>query len=479
MGINKIIALRPMTSGPPSRDATGLAMASDVTLLFLALILSSCGPSPLPNRWVEPRPLAQAKPTWLPPIDDTTTASNSTPPNPPSIPASLTLRDAIALTLLHSPELAAFGWNVRVAEARVVQAGLGPNPRVIYNRNNLDGPDGGDLFEHQTVRLSQVIELAAKRDKRVAVARATQRLRTWDYEDKRLELISKMAQSHISVIAAQQRLALAQRAVRLAENVYGIVSQRVEAGVAASAELDKAAVQSSLQHIGLARARERLIAERTKLVSIWGGHLATFTHAVGALDDPLDVPEPGRLLQLANEHPRIARWADEIKQRQRAIDLARAQATPDVTASAGVRHFPNADTDDVAALVEISVPLPLVKRNQGRILEARYQLAATRAKQKNAEALLHTEIRTAHSDLKSAIFTATTLRTQTLSSAHSAFDAAQNAFQNGKSDYLNVLDAERTLIEVERKLINARQDSQSAATRLESLTAAPLERRLD
>jgi len=122
---------------------------------------------------------------------------------------------------------------------------------------------------------------------------------------------------------------------------------------------------------------------------------------------------------------------------------------------------------------------PLLERNQGRILEARYQLAATRAKQKNAEALLHTEIRTAHSDLTSAIFTATTLRSETLPSARSAFDAAQNAFQNGKSDYLNVLDAERTLIEVERKLINARQDSQSAATRLESLTAAPLERRLD
>jgi hypothetical protein len=42
----------------------------------------------------------------------------------------LTLARALALTLEHSPELSAFSWDIRSAEARIIQAKLIPNPEI-------------------------------------------------------------------------------------------------------------------------------------------------------------------------------------------------------------------------------------------------------------------------------------------------------------------------------------------------------------
>jgi cobalt-zinc-cadmium efflux system outer membrane protein len=152
--------------------------------------------------------------------------------------------------------------------------------------------------------------------------------------------------------------------------------------------------------------------------------------------------------------------------------LAWADGVPDVTAGAGARFFP--DAGEQAAVVELSAPLPVFDRNQGRVLEARYMLGRAVAQQRAAEADIERELAAAHADAASAAFALRTLRDQTLPAARAAFEAAKEAFANGRTDFLDVLDAERTLVEVERQLIDARQTQQSAAATLEGLIAAPL-----
>ena len=460
---------------PGILDRCLLAFPSSALILF-SLLLTSCGPSPLAEPWVKPRLLSEATPTWRPPCLAGPVGDRNTWPTPSApLPDALTLRHAIALALLHSPELAAFAWDVRAAEARAVHAGLSPNPRLGYSAANLDGPDGGDLFVHQTIRLSQVLELGGKRDKRLRLAQVDQRIAAWDYETKRLEVVTRVAQRHVAVIAVQQRLAAAERTLRLAEQVHAIVRQRVEAGVTAAAELDKATVRLSLERIGLSREREGLAAARQSLASTWGGRDVAFAEAVGNLDDSIPVPSPDHLFSLAQNHPRVARWVDEIEHRRRAVEMAKANGVPDITAGVALRHFPDADADDIAALVELSMPLAVIDRNQGRILEARYKLAKARAVKQSEDASLRADLAAAHARLASSVFAVRTLRDEALPSARSAFQAAKDAFENGKTDYLNVLDAERTLVDVERQLIDARASRQASAARLEGLLATPLE----
>ena len=401
------------------------------------------------------------------------TARDEPLPHPQTPRETLTLSESIALALLHSPTLSAYGWEVRAAEARAIQAGLSPNPRMGYSAENLGGPDGDALFMRQTVRLSQVIELAGRRRKRVRLAQVDQRLKAWDYEARRIEVVTQVARRHVGAVAARQRVELAERTLRLVTQVHEIVNQNVEAGVVPTAERDKAVVRVSIERIALDRTRHQLAAARQSLASTWGGEQPKFERAVGDLGERPMVPDIEKLFPLARNHPRLARWPDEIEQRRRAVALARSKAVPDVTAGAGVRHFP--DANDVAAVLELSVPWPLIDRNQGRILEARYALARATALQREAEAALREDLATAHADLASSSFALTTLGEQTLPAAKAAFKAARDGFENGTTDFLNVLDAERTLVDVERRLIDARERYQSSAATLEGLTATPLE----
>ena len=54
----------------------------------------------------------------------------------------LTLADALARTFRRSPELAAFAHDERATEARVLQAGIRPNPEASLNVENFAGTRG-------------------------------------------------------------------------------------------------------------------------------------------------------------------------------------------------------------------------------------------------------------------------------------------------------------------------------------------------
>ncbi len=71
----------------------------------------------------------------------------------------ITLRKALALALMHNPELKAFSWDVRVSEARQLQASLWPNPELGVEVEDVGGSgelSGFDAAE-TTIQLSQLI----------------------------------------------------------------------------------------------------------------------------------------------------------------------------------------------------------------------------------------------------------------------------------------------------------------------------------
>ncbi len=441
-----------------------------VTLLT-PVMLAACTFSPLTDERIEYRPRTDAQPVQYP--------QNGAQPGPGesarvgAIVNGLALHQAIALTLLHSPDLADFAYNVRAAEAHVLQAGLGPNPQVRTSIENLGGPDdAGNTFKRTTVVLSQVIELAGKRRKRLSLADSSQRLAMWDYEDQRLQVVTEVTRRYIAVVAAQLRVEQALRSTRTVEKMQTIVNQRAAAGVIPTSARDKALVRVSVEGIELDRLTQQLEAARQTLAASWSGTTSDFGPADGTFPASTALPDKQVLLERARRHPRLARWADEYQHRQHALSLAQAYGVPDLSIGAGVRHFPNAD--DTAALIQFTVPLALFDRNQGHVLESRFKFAQADAQKKAAQADLQEEIARAYADAHSAQYAIQTLDGETLSAARSAFESAQEAFRMGQTDYLSVLDAERTLVNIQRQRIDALELFHTSVTSLEGLSGTPL-----
>ncbi|MFC1461084.1 TolC family protein, partial [Verrucomicrobiota bacterium] len=104
---------------------------------------------------------------------------------------TITLRQALALALMKNPELAVYSWDIRAAEARILQAKALPNPEMGIEVEEFGGSGDAQGFDSakMSIVLSQVIELGGKRAKRRNTAALEMDLAAWQYEAKRLDIL--------------------------------------------------------------------------------------------------------------------------------------------------------------------------------------------------------------------------------------------------------------------------------------------------
>ena len=255
----------------------------------------------------------------------------------------LTLRQALALALARNPELAAFSWDVRIGEARMLQASLRPNPEVSLGEENVLGTGDYRAFRlaQTTLELSQLIELGGKRTARLKEASFSRDLAGWDYETHRLDVLTRTAEGFVEVLSLQQRLELAQETVRLAEDVAQAVGKRVAAAKTFTVEKTKSEVALASAQVERDQTERALVAARQRLAANWGTTQPKFERVEGNLEEMAPVPSQEQLLERLRQNPELARWATEIAQRQAALRVERSKAVPDITVGGGYRRLPD------------------------------------------------------------------------------------------------------------------------------------------
>jgi cobalt-zinc-cadmium efflux system outer membrane protein len=406
------------------------------------------------------------------------------PPEPSSAPRPVTdladpagalpLRNAWALALAQGPELAIFAWEIRAEEAAVMQAGLPPNPELEVEIENFGGSDGFSGFDDSetTIAIGQTILLGGKTRKRVELARLRRDLAGWDYEVARVEALTRVAGDFVATLAAQERSTLARETEELAQRIFSTIGQRVEAGKVSPVERTKARVELAQARLARQRAERELEAARYRLAANWGSVSPRFAQAAGDLTDVRKPPAAERLVERIEHNPDLARWTTEMAARRAAIDLARAEAVPDVTLFGGPKLLEG--SDETAFMAGMSVPIPLFDRNQGGILDARIRRAQGERLRQAVEVRVRTDLYTACQSLNAAYNEVQTVRDEIEPSARSAFEAAEEAFRRGKIDALDLLDAQRTLFGVRRQYVDVLASYHQTVIDVERLMGAPL-----
>ena len=382
----------------------------------------------------------------------------------------LTLREALRLTLLQNPGLAAAGSDIRAAEGRLLQAGLPPNPSIQTENENLvgTGPFGGAKSSENTIQLSQLIELGGKRATRVRVARSGRDLASFDYESKRLDTLVDTAKAFVGTLAAQRRVALAAETAELAGNLVPAIRQRVEAGAAGAVEATRAQNSVATARIETEQAARDLATARARLAACWDARTPRFTRAAGELATLPPVPSFQTLAGRLANNPAIARFPTELAQRQAELAHARAGAVPDVTVAVGPRFL--VETGDTTVRLNLSLPLPVFDRNQGSIRETQAELTRTRETQRAAATRLTVSLDDAYRDLLAARQEIDTLQGTLLPGADTAFRQINEGYETGRYGLLDVLDARRVLVGARTQLLNAQTAYHRALADIEGLT---------
>lgn len=149
------------------------------------------------------------------------------------------------------------------------------------------------------------------------------------------------------------------------------------------------------------------------------------------------------------------------------MELEKAKAISDITLSGGLQRFN--ETDDNAIVFGISIPLPISDINQAGKLRATYELARAREKQRVAHTRIQMKLVKAYQALAGAYTEAAELDKNVLQGAESVFEASMTGYSRGKLDYLNVLDAQRTLFEAKAQYIDALASYHTAKADVERL----------
>ncbi|RPJ59935.1 MAG: TolC family protein, partial [Acidobacteria bacterium] len=277
----------------------------------------------------------------------------------------LTLRDALALALLRNPDLGVFPYTLREADARLLQAGLRPNPQLEFEVEDVGGrrERGGFEMAQTTVSVGQSLELGGKRAKRNRVAAHDKEMLQWDYQSARLDTVRQVARAFAAVLAAQERRALTDRLLELSRQAQAAVAQRVKAGKDSPVEELRADVALAESRIERQKAERALTTARYNLAVTWGGRAPAFEKAEGDFYGTAAPRSPARMSAAISRNPDVARWRTEEQQRRAALQLEKARGVPDVTVGAGLRRYE--ETDDQALVFGLALPLPLFDRNQG------------------------------------------------------------------------------------------------------------------
>jgi len=447
------------------------------TVLFTAVLwtaASGCMKATSSTAWPESHPLGRESEPYQPETDPGRTASDA--PDVAEPGGVISLPQALALAVMHSPELKAFSWEVRASEARGLQAGLSPNPEIAIQVEEVGGTGERSGFDgaETTVQLGQLIELAGKRSKREQVASLERRLAGWDYEARRWDVLTRTTHAFVEVLTAQERLTLAKELVQVSEEILNTVAYRVAAGKDSPVEETKARVALAGARIEQKQAYQRLTSARKRLALAWGSTCPLFEEVDGRLDAISPIPSEDEMTGLLEQNPDVARWATEMKRRRAVLTLEKAQAIPDPVLFGGLQRFHGAD--DTAVIFGLSVPLGVSNRNQGRILEARYDLAKGRDEQRAVETGLEADLADAYRVLSNAFVEVMDLKNEVLPGATSALAATRRGYGEGKFDYLTVLDAQRTFFYAKARYIESLASYHRARADVERLIGQGIDR---
>ena len=465
-------------------------------LIIGALVVATMNgqtPQPAPT----PMPTGPKQQTNPPPV-----STNGQEPNQPSIsgigqttsalqraqlssaqfisPTGLTVDRLLETGFTRRADLLAARQRLVIAEGRLIQAGLRPNPTLDSEYGSARFL-GGSAESTLDVGLSQVFETAGKRLKRVEVARK-------ERDQVRAEVLAFERQIAADVRAAYARALAAGRQLDALENLIAasnelvrITNERLKQGDVAPLELNLVKVETDRLRTQVIKTQADL---ETELISL--RTLAGLEQIEPLIIAPL--PErPPRLDLAVNELTDMAlRERADLRAAQFGVDVARARislarslATPNIAGS--VRYSrekritdlpdvlgvgPVAQTDNVLRF-GVSVDIPIFNRNQGEIAAAVGERIQVERQRDFLEATVRRDVALAYKRYRAAAETLVIYATQIIPNAEKNLQMVRAAYGLGEFSIFDVLSEQKRLIESETGYNEALASYYSALAELE------------
>lgn len=378
-------------------------------------------------------------------------------------PPELTLHDAVERAL-HSPQATVLDSEVQQAQGMVRQAGLGPNPKLYLQSEDLRPWADSFDFANQTedyAYLGQTLEVAGKRSKRVDLAKAKLQMTEASRTLRTRQIIGRVTLSYWIAVSQQRIVELLRQDMRTVDEMVRYHHQRVDAGAAKGVDLLRMQIEQDRLAIALKTSEQTLVQSRLDLFKQIGVPASDVK-----LVDPIEASRPIQPVDIAtvlSQRPDVMAARATVQATEADLRLQHANAIPDLDLFGGYKR----NTTDNTAYGGLQIPLPLRNRNQGEVERARASVTAAQAQLSVLEQQVRTEVQQAYSSYETQKEIVEKTLPEMRQRAQQNLDIVGQAYRIGGVDLLRFIDAERTEFDVEINALHAMTQLQQSIVQLQ------------
>ncbi|TXG95466.1 MAG: TolC family protein [Rhodocyclaceae bacterium] len=376
-------------------------------------------------------------------------------------PVPLTLKEAESLWLEHSRELGLARAAVSGAAADVRTAGQLPNPDLSLNVLSISPGSGfgaGGLKDKKMdsqLRIDQLIERGGKRDLRIKGAEARLAAAGLDLDDTARQQLGVLRYAYYNLRLAQEKLAIARETAELYGKAAEAGRLRLKAGDLAPVDVSRLQIDKARADADARQAEADLDQARVALAYLIGreGDGASLT----AADNWPSLEEQALEQTPLDQRPDLEAARKRLAAAEADRDLAKAKKNRDVTVGFQLeRNLQNAPTNSFG--FGVSVPLFIWHEYEGDIARAESDLDVARQQFAQQQAMAVGQVAQARSALLAARDRYRRLESGLLADAERVAKAAELAYGKGAMGLMDLLDARRTLRQIQFEAASARAD---------------------
>ena len=394
--------------------------------------------------------------------------------------ARMSVAEIEAAAQQNNPEIRAAARRAALAQSGVPVAGALDDPMLMYRNwgTPLARPYRWDDAQ-QMFMLQQTLPGPGKRALKSDIAGKEAELTKIQVEIVRREVSVRVRKAFYDLLRNDDDLHIHDDQVTLGNEAFQSAKVKYTVGRAPQQDLLKA-------QIAVTRLAEHLIAVRQEgdlaratLNSLMGRDPSAPLEIVGSYSDSFRLPTLLDLEKTALENrPELRAAAQGQDIATARISLARKAYTPDFTVAAGYMVMPPGAMSRNNYMLEGAMSLPWLNRNKhdAEIKEANAKAEVERDEFERTRNDVFLQIQQALVRAQSAqralaLYT-DTLRPQT----QATLKAAAAAYQHDRTDFLNLIDSQNMMLDVQSSYFRARSELDARLAELERAVGAPIGR---
>jgi cobalt-zinc-cadmium efflux system outer membrane protein len=392
----------------------------------------------------------------------------------PEIPVNASWQDVLHRAFLASGDLESAYFEWAAALDRIPQAAGYPNTNVAPSFSYMFSSQRMKSFDRTTVNVGfdpmRNLELPPKVAQRGKIALDEAQAAGKRFEATKFELQRRVLSAYLELAMLDEKIRIAHENVDLLKALTDAADNRVRVG-GNQQDLLRFQTQYRLSESVSADLESQRKTTAAMLNAMLARDPATPLTLPNSLPQPRALPgDDAQLIALGvDTNPDLQRLAHEVQGRRDALELARLAYLPDINPAF---MFTGSMTQAVGAMVVLPTTIPQI---QGMIHESRAMLRASEATLRQTKYDRAASFVAALYGLRNSERQVTVLDQTIRPRAEQVLTSARQSYTTGTGTFIDLIDAQRTLLDVRQMIAEARIDRERRLAELEALAGVDAE----